>query len=128
VSVEVRWFDENRTALVYDFQGEWTWSEMFVAIDEAVKLLDSVQHHVNIVVDLRGSYCVPPVAPQALARIAYAPTMQHPNTNILIVIGLSGFLQTLYEIFRRLYPHAAQRYREARTQEELLALLSAFTG
>lgn len=128
MSVKVYWFNENQTALVYDFQGEWTWNETFLAIDEAVTLLDSVQHRVNIVVDLRGSRRVPPVAPQALARIANAPTMSHPNTNILIVIGLSGFLQTLYEIFRRLYPYAAQRYREARTQEELLALLSAFTG
>lgn len=116
----------NRTGKIFVIliEGKWDWSDLFAAIDKAVTLLDSVDYGVNIVVDIRNSQHIPPLSPASLRKVAEAPTMSHANTQLLIVIGAKFYIQTMFDVFKRIYPRAGEKYHFIRTIDELPHLLA----
>lgn len=124
MAINVKWADESQSAIVYELKGKWTWDELFIAIDEAVQLLDSINHSVNIIIDVSESQYTPPLSVANLRRVANAPTMSHPNTQLLILVGANQFIKIMFQVFSRLFPHAASRYRMMKTLEEALSVVA----
>lgn len=122
MSITVNWSDEQKSELIYHIQGKWTWDELFAAIDEATHLLDTINHRVNLIIDVSESLFMPPLSVANLRRVANAPTMSHPNTGLLILVGANQFIKIMFQVFSRLFPHAASRYRLIDTIENAKAL------
>ena len=106
-------------------RGQWSWEDVSAAVNQAVTLLDSVDHKVHLLIDVRESDAAPAFDPAGLHRAANAPTMDHRNTNLVILIGPGPFVRILYEIFQRVYRQIAQRYQIVTSMEEAEALMAA---
>lgn len=123
MSVRVDWYEPEQKNIAYFFEGRWTWEETFLAVDEAVRLLDSVDYPVNLIVDVRKTIFMAMINFEMLSKIANAATMNHPNTKNLFLLGGNHFLGVLFNIFSQLFPKASARYTRVETEEELEAYL-----
>ena len=123
--VELKWFDEDEKNLVYVFSGRWTWEETFAAIDKAVLALDKINYRVYLILDFRQTNHIPPATFDALNRIARAEPPRHPNTRSLLVVGLKRHITMIFNVFQKIFPKAAERYRIVNSDEELGAILSS---
>ena len=123
--ITVHWYDESQRAILYHVSGQWSWEDVSAAIDQAMTLLNSVNHKVHLLVDVRESDAVPLLNPAGLHRAAHAPTMDHPNTDLVILIGPGPLVAILYEIFQRVYRRIARRYQIVASMEEAEALMAA---
>ncbi len=124
MTVNVTWFNEEKTLIHYDFEGRWTWEDLYKAIDDALALLNSVTHRVDIFLDTSNSVSVPNLNVAGLRRVASAPTATHPNTGIFVMVGLKSFIRIAFDIFARIYPRAIRQYRIAISIEDAINIVA----
>jgi hypothetical protein len=125
MTIIVDWYNDNHTEIVHKHVGDWTWAELFAALDQTVQLMDTVHHKVNVISDLRLSRHMPIMSPSILENIATAPIRTHRGRGLFIVMGANRFIDALFGIFSKLYPRAAAQYRFVEGGEQLEALLAA---
>jgi hypothetical protein len=124
MTVSVSWFNGEKTLIIYKFEGRWGWDDLYQAIDEAVVLLDSVSHRVDIMLDLTQSGSVPNLNANGLKYVANAPTTTHPNMGIFVMVGMKPFVRISFDIFSRIYPRATRQYRLANTLEDAISVVA----
>ncbi len=124
MTITVNWYDDQHTAVVNQLVGTWTWDELFRAIDQTASLMDTVDHPVNIVLDMRQTQHVPTLLPSALRKVANAPTMNHRNSGAFVFVGAKSFIKSMFSVFGTLYPRAAEKYRFAENEAQLDAVLA----
>lgn len=106
----VKWYDTEKQNICYEVVGRWTWEDLFVAIDEAVQLLDTVDYPVNLILDMTQTSHVPTLAVREMGKVANAPTMSHPNTKKLLVVGANSYIEIMLNVFKKVFPNAGERY------------------
>ncbi len=99
--INVVWKDETRTVLVFVYEGNWDLNDFYQATDKANSLLDEVTHQVNMVLDVRGSKMIPNGFMTALSN-SYRNI--HPNSGILVMVGINAFARAFIGLFRKVYP------------------------
>lgn len=121
MGISVRWFDQ--TNLYYEFVGKWTWEELYTAAAEGMRMAARSRHIGCVVIDMRQSQYVPVLTAEHLARVAgfsggeYAPSS-------MIFLGAGHFVRLMFNIFQRIHPQAAQRFRFAETLDDLRLMLA----
>ena len=101
MAVNVIWDDAGKTILRYDFVGNWTWDEFFVAAAEFHAQLESVEHKVDTVINLLESAGIPG---NTLSHVYSALQRQHPNDSGLnVIVSKAMIIQTLLNVFKRAY-------------------------
>src|SRR5687768_8022939 len=123
MSIIVDWYNDNHTAIVHRHIGDWTWEELFVALDQAVQLMNTVNHKVNVISDFRQSRHISFMRPTILQKIADAPIRKQRNRGLYFVIGANSFVKALYGIFNKLYPRSVAEYQFIEDEEQLQTLL-----
>ena len=122
MSVTVRWYNDDKKIIYYEFTGKWTWEEFEPAYDETIRMMDSVDHKIDFILWLNTDY----IAPGAIQRIKRAADYKHPNMGLAVYVGLHPMIVPLGKIFLKLYPKSAQYYPVdfARTIAEAEAILA----
>jgi len=62
MGVQVQWDNEARTILRYDYQGRWKWEQVYEAVNEAYRMIETVPHPVAVMIDMTESAGIPPGA------------------------------------------------------------------
>jgi hypothetical protein len=55
MAIVTQWDNRNKTAILLEFETEWSWADLENALQEADELIISVQHQVDIIIDMEGS-------------------------------------------------------------------------
>jgi hypothetical protein len=100
MGISVTWDDEEHSVIRFDYQGAWTWNELYDAVRESHLLLDTVNHTVDSIIDLEHSSLLPE---HALSRAQNVVKMAHPNQGMTIVVGANTLVRTLLDIYKRIY-------------------------
>lgn len=108
--ITVQWYEEEQKNIQYDVVNIWSWQDLADAIEEAIALLDSVDYKVNLIIDFTNTTYIPPVSIVHLNKVANAPTVNHPNTKKLIMVGANKYIQVIFNVFKKVFPFAAERY------------------
>jgi len=116
--VKVDWYKDTKH-ISFIFNGKWSWEELFEAIDEVVRRLDTVGEPVFLVIDVNNTGFVPTYSYHNLKRVATAPTMSHPNTQKLLMIGANRYVELMVNVFKKAFPDAGGRYLLFKTFEEM---------
>jgi hypothetical protein len=122
MSIDVRWFGSNQNCLYYEIVGKWTWDDLYRAIAEGIRLSAAKEQPLYIIADMRRSQYVPMLTAEHLSKVATLSSDQNVGGG-LILLGAGHFVRLMFDIFRRIHPLAAERYRFADTLEELDGLL-----
>jgi hypothetical protein len=100
MAIRVEWDDPDQTALRYIYEGSWNWDEFQQAKKQARLLMDSVDHKVDVIIDVVQTGVLPN---NILSRANSIPRERHPNEGIIIIVGANPLIRFLYDVARRIY-------------------------
>ncbi len=107
MGVRAAWDDDAHRVIRYDFEGSWTWEEFEQAYDEAVRLFESADEPVGVIVNLLPSNALQRGILEVVKRVA---DNLPPNRGLTVYVGQRDILQAFARAFERIYPVSARRY------------------
>ena len=122
--VQIDWENQDHTIVRMELIGHWTWDEAYDGSSIGYTMLESVDHVVNVIIDLRKSTGLP------LLALTHARNMiarRHPRTGLTVFIGTNSLFLTLWRIFSSAYKQVAhtQEFAFARDAEEAYRIFAA---
>jgi hypothetical protein len=117
------WDNPEKTILVYQFEGEWTWDDFYTVFEQVKAAIAPLPHVVNFICHYPTSYLYIP--PNILSQIRRIHQDTPANIGVTVVVGGSTAAATIYNIIKRIYPAIAERYFLVGTMEQARALLQA---
>lgn len=96
MSIEIIWDNDEQTIIRVTFPEEWTWDE-WLAIDEITNpMLNSVNHKVCYLADMRRTKRVPTGLKLDIAREVLE--FRHENSDMLVVLGMNQMIKALFKV------------------------------
>lgn len=122
MTVTAAWDNLDKTILLYEFEGHWTWDELHNAVNQARELLDQVEHQVDVIVDLEKSR---PIPSNAVVQFRRLSNIQTDRMRLRVVVGGNGMATALMNIFNMVYRHVSDNYRVATTRDQAYIVISS---
>jgi hypothetical protein len=123
MSVSSYWDNPEKTIMVYEFDGEWTWEEFYSVFEQVKKVIHPLPHVVNFICRYPTSYLYIP--PNILSQIRRIYQDVPNNIGVTAVVGGSTAAMTVYDIIKRIYPVIAEHFILVGTMEQARTLLQA---
>ncbi len=125
--IKVSWRNDQKTEIVFTFDGHWDLDDFYQATEAGNALLDEVTYTVNMILDVQHSRSLPGGFMNAIKN---TPRKVHPNAGTMVMVGMSAFARAFINVYRKVYPkkvtektiHFAGTYDEA---DAIFAQLSA---
>jgi hypothetical protein len=104
--INVHWHENNRTILHIDFQGEWTWAEMYDIRDLVRFMAESQTEYIHIISDMRD--CKIPVGNSATHLRNFVLNLpENAREGLFVYLGARPDWKAHVTIFMRIYPDLA---------------------
>jgi len=100
MGISVNWDNSEHTIIRFIYDGAWNLNDLFDALQDARDLMDTVDYSVAGIVDMRESRLMPN---GALSLGRNVTMRKHPNQGKTMIVGASGFVRTLYDVYRKVY-------------------------
>lgn len=100
MGIMVEWDNPEHTVIRFIYTGQWSVDDLFSATQESRVMMDSVNHRVHGIIDMRSSKLVPN---GALSLGRNVSLRKHPNQGRSIVIGANNLVRTLFDVYRKVY-------------------------
>ena len=121
----VRWDEKHPNVVITIYSGNWTWEEFYTASKEAQQLAATVQHRVDIIVDMQqGSF--PKQGPAIGAAQNVFRSWPENAGNLIIVAG--SCIQTIVNIFRKVDRKHGQIVFAVKSMSEAYAMIEHEQG
>jgi hypothetical protein len=98
MAINTKWDDAKQTRVLVEFESSWTWAELDDALATIDRLIISVNHTVDIIIDLEGSK-IPKDFLTAAKNILANPE-RRDNEGNRVVIGASDFMRSAYQTLK----------------------------
>jgi hypothetical protein len=99
MSIELNWDDDGQTVMRCDFSAEWTWDELFTALEQVRQVASGREDQIGAIIDVSSGAGIPGGALGADA-LKYAQDMlavgAEEQRGPVVVTGASAFLKSLY--------------------------------
>lgn len=118
--VSVSWYDDAKTIVWYDFQGKWTWDELYPEFERALEMERSVGHRVDVILDFRDTHSV---GANALAHLKRIADRQPDNIGLSVFVTQNQFMKKLYDIGTSFYKPIGHYFRVVPTVDDALAVI-----
>jgi hypothetical protein len=119
--VRVYWEDEPQTIVRYDFDGPWTWDDLYPAYYQAIQMERSVEYRVDVILDLRHSGRMPA---NVLLHIKNISEKQPPNLGLSVFVTTNTFMHSLYQTGIRFYNKIGYYFRMVKTLDEAHSMIA----
>lgn len=105
MAIKVVWDNSEHTILRYVFPENWTREDYEAADAEAGAMLSTVRQPVGALVELPGSFIIPP---QTVQPGKYFITVRHPRIYMSVIIGLDSVALTLFNTIKLMHPELSE--------------------
>jgi hypothetical protein len=112
----------EQTILVNTYIGAWTTADVAQAVDENKKLVAAVGHPVPLILDMRRAGSAPP---SLLTISSKVDTELTPLVTVIMMVGASGYVRTIGNLFQRVVPQTLERIQFVDTLDEAVEMLSS---
>ncbi len=128
MAIVTRWDNKKQTVVLLEFESEWNWQDLEEAVQKADQLIGSVEHVVDLIIDLEGTTIPRDVLTAAKTLLATGEA--RPNEGARVVVGANGAIRTIYHTIQKTFNNAvegrevlfAENMRDARAILRGLAL------
>lgn len=103
MSITVDWYSAEKTALIYTYDGSWTWNDYDTVISQGNAMMQSMPYIVHVVVHLKSGVQIPTDVISNRSR-QHIEAMTPPNHGKLIVYGLNPVLNLMVSTVKRIAP------------------------
>ncbi len=121
--IHIEWDNSEKKILVYTFEGVWSLNEFYIAFAQGNLMMDSVNHTVHTILDMRKSGSLPNGFIGTIRTLGAKP---HDNLGQMAMIGANGFVQSFINLSRRILPAGRKnpRFFMVSTLEEARAMFT----
>jgi len=102
MGINARWDNRDKTAILLEFETEWSFSELEEAIRRMDEMITSVPHQVDVLIDVEGAKM--PKDVMNMAGMLLSSGEARTNEGNRIVIGASSMVRNGYSALTRLFP------------------------
>lgn len=95
------WDNPEKTIIRHIYEAKWALTDYHAAIETAHKLIDTVDHKVHIIADVRNSKILPNGVISQGRSVASRP--KHPNQGMTVIVGAGGLIRGMFDVFQKLY-------------------------
>jgi hypothetical protein len=101
--ITVDWYNADRTALIYTYNGRWTWHEFDRVVKQGNALMQTVGYTVHVIIDVREMSLIPTdvISTSNRQRISNLTPENHGK---LIVYGINPALHFITSTVERIAP------------------------
>ena len=126
--IDLNWDADDAKIIRVTVNGDWTWEMMETALEQAIGMMDSVQHKVHYIIDIRNGQLDLGSALKQAQKAATPET--HPNEGIKVVVGANFMIRTLYSAYRTMIERMGkqQEFLFADTPEQARAMIGNGSG
>ena len=126
MNIEVNWANNTQTAIHLTFQRGWTWDHLDQALNQADAMIGSVEHTVNVIIDIRNGGGIPRDF-FTVAGELFAQGNPRANEGQRVVVGAGRMMRAVYRGLLNVYGGQLQNrpFLFASTLEEAHRLLQS---
>ena len=101
MKVQVDWDNEEQKIVRYTFEQGWSWPDLHQALDDAGKLINTVSHRVDVIMDISSANLVPKGALSQINRAYNNP--KPPNIGITIIVAPNSFMSAMVNMAKKIW-------------------------
>ncbi|MCU0512815.1 MAG: hypothetical protein MUE40_09620 [Anaerolineae bacterium] len=98
MAIITMWDNREKQAVRMEFETEWTWKDLEAAIDATDKLIASVPHQVDVIIDIEGANL--PKDFMSAAKNLLANPQPRSNEGNRVVVGAGSMVKTGYQTIK----------------------------
>ncbi len=100
MGIQVDWVNEDKTVMLWKFEGEIERRELLEAQSKGEQLAESVTHNVDMIMDFQN-YPIPANFPDYFVRFLGESHLRSDHIKIVIIIQASRLIRVLFRSFIR---------------------------
>lgn len=116
--IKVEWETDEKVVLLSIYEGTWDLDEFYAATHVINTMMDSVDHKVHLILDMRKSRGLPK---GFIGAIRITGKKRHPCLGTMVLVGGNLLVRMFNDMFLKLYPrpdeskpmHMVANYEEA---------------
>jgi len=114
MTIKVKWDNVEQTIIYYTFEGAWSFKEFNDVYADVYQMLDTVDHTVHAIVDLRASNLFPRDTLTEMRRLTFE---QHENGGITVIITERTMAHSMYNFLKAIYKRFSEVFHLVKTPE-----------
>lgn len=118
--VRVYWDNPEKTIIVREMSGEWTWEDYGRAIGQVNEYLNQVHYTVDIIVDCRESNSLPS---GALGNLSSSNKTYPQNIGQQVIVATSYFIQLFAQMLQQYMPDKKHLFAFVNNMEDAYKLI-----
>lgn len=99
MAIVTRWDNKQKSAIILEFESEWTRADLEAAVQKTDQLIGSVDQVVHLIIDLEGTSIPSDIL--SLARDLLSAGEARPNEGARVVVGANGAIRTAYQMLQK---------------------------
>lgn len=99
MAIVTRWDNKQKSAIILEFESEWTRADLEAAVQTTDQLIGSVDRVVHLIIDLEGTSIPSDIL--SLARDLLSAGEARPNEGARVVVGANGAMRTAYQMLQK---------------------------
>lgn len=99
MAIVTRWDNKQKSAIILEFESEWTRADLEAAVQKTDQLIGSVDQVVHLIIDLEGTSIPSDIL--SLARDLLSAGEARPNEGARVVVGANGTIRTAYQMLQK---------------------------
>ncbi len=108
MSIQVAWYNDEKSVLVYSYKGTWDMEEFYKTYNQGARMMDEVQHPVSTVFDLTSCGPMPSGFMGTIRDLSQNP---HDNLDHMFIVGANPFVQGFVNLLGRVIPRNKKGHR-----------------
>jgi hypothetical protein len=118
--IQMAWDNPHKTVVRFTFTDHWSVDELYAAFANTRLMLDSVEHGVDAIFEMRTSY----IPVNLITQLRYAAQCCPRRLNLLVVVSESMIINQMFNVFVRFYAIMAMKYKLVHSMDAAHALLN----
>ena len=121
MSINIRWYNKEKTIFYWEYQPGWTWNDFRACIDKMADMLVTINHATHHIINWQQTS--PPGDEPIMANWALAARKLNHKRTSMIVVNASPFIKALNRYFLRTSLRETDHLLFADTVDEAYDLL-----
>lgn len=103
MAIHTFWDDTNKSRVLVEFETSWSWDELQNAISNIDQFIASVNHQVDIIIDVEGSSLPNDFMKAAKGLLENSQDDARDNEGHRIIVGANDTIRKAYEAFAKTF-------------------------
>ena len=104
MTVTMAWDDTDKTIMLCNSQGRWTWEEYHETLSRIVEFFKETDNRVDLIITRDPQASMPSGSP--MPHFQRAMRVMPPNVGLVALVNTNGFARALVSMFTKLFPTA----------------------